>query len=181
MSKPIKSIRNNITGHEFKFLRTAQDNGEEILEMEVTYPINSKRPPMHYHPLQREHFQILSGEMTVMIDGRIRTLKPGDDLDVKPNQRHAMWNDGERPTVMRWTVTPALHTEQFFDTLALLANTGQTDKDGTPNLLQASRTMLHFSKEFRLSKPPFIVQQLVFRLLSPIARLLGYRAVHAQG
>ena len=175
-----RTIRNTVTGHAFRLLRTARDTGGERLEMEVTYPSSSIRPPMHYHPYQTEHFRVLSGEMTVVMDGQPRILKTGDTLEVPPNKHHAMWNHGDQPAVMHWTVTPALQTEQLFDTLAALANGGKTNSEGTPNLLQVSLTMLHFSREFRLSKPPFAVQQLVFRLLSPLARLLGYRAVYAE-
>ncbi len=178
MVTPTRTIRNAVTGHEYRLLRTGRDTGGERLEMEVTYPVSSIKPPMHYHPMQTEHFRVVSGEMTVVMDGQQRVLKTGDTLDIPANKPHAMWNHTDQPAVMHWTVGPALQTEQFFDTLAALANAGKTNPEGAPGLLQAALTMRHFSREFRLTNPPRLVQQVVFALLAPLARLLGYRAAY---
>lgn len=175
MDQSVKIIRNKVTGHEMKFIRTAEETNGERLEMEVTYPTHSNRPPMHYHPHQTEYFRLVSGEMTVVLGSEQRIIKPGDAFTVAPNLPHSMWNHGQQPAVMQWTITPALQTEQLFETLAVLANKGQTNADGVPRLLQLAQTMLYFSKEFRLSKPKFWIQRLVFMLLMPLACVLGYR------
>ncbi len=174
----MKIIHNTKTGHEYIMRRTAKETNGERLEMEVTYCPHSHEPPAHYHPLQTEYFKLLSGEMSIRINGKLSILKAGDSLKVPPNTVHSMWNSGEQSAVMHWVVTPALDSEAFFETLAALGNAGETNEKGTPNLFQVALTMRHFSQAFRLAKPTFWVQKLVFGLLSPLARLLGYRPVY---
>jgi quercetin dioxygenase-like cupin family protein len=174
----MKIIHNTKTGQEYIMRRTADETNGERLEMEVTYCSHSHEPPAHYHPLQTEHFKLLSGEMSVRINGKLSVLKAGDTLDVLPNTVHSMWNSGEHSAVMQWVVTPALNSEAFIETLSALANAGKTDEKGAPNLFQIALTMRHFSREFRLAKPSAWVQRLVFGLLAPIGMVLGYKPIY---
>jgi hypothetical protein len=45
-----------------------------------------------------------------------------------------------------------------------------------PGLLRAALIAREYEDEFRLASPPWAVQRLLFGLLAPISRLLGYRA-----
>ncbi|MBV6443478.1 MAG: cupin domain-containing protein [Haliscomenobacteraceae bacterium CHB4] len=173
-----KIILNSKTGIETKFLQTSKDTGGQLLEMETTYPARSLKPPPHYHPHQEEDFVILSGEMTVNMDGQLRILKQGDTLHIPRNMVHAMWNHTKEKTVVNWQVRPALDSEYFFETTTGLANDGKTSRGGRPNMLQTAVLMTCFSDEFLLVKPPRWVQRLVFGLLAPVGWLLGYRGVY---
>jgi hypothetical protein len=35
-----------------------------------------------------------------------------------------------------------------------------------------------YEEEFRLAKPPWLIQKVLFGVLGPLARLLGYRAAY---
>ncbi len=168
----MKMIHNTKTGMVYKLLRTAKDTQGEMLEMEVSYRPDSEEPPAHYHPFQTEHFKVLSGEMTVRVEGQIRVLKAGEQLEVPPQTIHSMWNTSEKPTLMHWVIVPALNSEQFFETLADLANAGKTNEKGVPNLFQIALTMPRFYGVFRMAKPAFWIQKMVFSLLAPVARPL---------
>lgn len=172
----MKVIHNSRTGHTYTLVRTAADTNGASLEMDVVYPPQSAEPPAHYHPLQAERFRLRSGEMTVRMHGQLRVLRAGDTLDVPPNTVHSMWNHRSDAAVMEWVVSPALQTEQFFETFAELANSGRTNAEGTPGLLQLALLLPRFANEFRLASPPFWVQRLVCALLAPVARLAGYRS-----
>ncbi len=173
-----KIIRNPFTGQEIRFLQTAADTAGTLLEMESTYTPGSVEPPMHYHPVQTEHFEILTGEMSVKIHGATRVLKVGDTLEIPPNTPHAMWNHGTISATINWQARPALNMEEFFETLMGLAADGKTKPNGMPGLLQISMLMKRFSGVIRMIKPSFPVQRVVFGVLSPIARLLGHRSVY---
>lgn len=175
-----KIIRNPLSGQEIRFLQTAADSAGALLEMESTYAPGSVEPPMHYHPAQTEHFKILAGEMTVRINGATRILKTGDTLEVPPNTPHAMWNHGSQLATINWQVRPALHMEYFFETIVGLAADGKTKSNGMPGLLQISLLMNRFSGVIRMVAPPYPVQRVVFGVLSPIARILGYRSTHPE-
>ena len=41
----------------------------ERLELEATWEPGGKPPPVHWHPTQHEHFEVLEGELTVELSG----------------------------------------------------------------------------------------------------------------
>jgi len=173
-----KTITNSETGQSYKFLQTAKSTNGSLLEMESVYNPFSKEPPLHYHPYQEEYFKILSGEVTVKLGNEIKTLKQGDELYIPPNTNHAMWNAIGRPAVVNWKMSPALNAEYLFETVTGLANDDKTGPGGKPALLQLALMANKFSDVFRQAKPPFVIQKMLFILLTPFAYLSGYRAVY---
>lgn len=173
-----KLISNPKTGQDILFIRTGNETNGSLLEMQTTYNARSTEPVMHYHPLQKEDFMVLSGELTVRIDGKIRILKQGDTLHVPAGKSHAMWNRSSNKTIVNWQVRPALDTEQFLETGMGLANDGKVNEKGMPNILQVSLLANRYSNIFRLSRPPYVVQRFVFTALTPFAWMRGYKAVY---
>jgi len=47
--------------------------------------------PQHYHKLKEETFQVLSGELNLVIEGRKRVLFPGDTCLIQPGMWHSFW------------------------------------------------------------------------------------------
>ena len=170
-----KSIFNSKTGMGLKFLQTSKDTKGLLLEMEATYQPQSSEPPPHYHPNQEEYFTIISGEMNLRMNGQLTTLKSGDILYVPKNKVHSMWNSTSENAIVNWKVMPALGSEYFFETFTGLANDGKTNQNGIPNILQLALLVNRFSKEIRLAKPPYWVQQIVFGILTPFSLLFGYK------
>jgi len=76
------------------------------------------------------------------------TAEPGKQIDVPAAVRHDLFG---------------------------LAQDGKTDSRGLPGLLQPSLLVAEFRDVIRFTHPPQVVQVLVFGLLAPIARLLGYQ------
>jgi mannose-6-phosphate isomerase-like protein (cupin superfamily) len=175
-----KVILNPLTGHEMKFLQTAKDTNGKLLEIEATYHAASKPPAPHYHPAQDEVFTVLEGTLAVQVAGQLKQMHAGDILHIPRNTVHAMWNPFEAKTVVNWQVRPALNTEQFLETGTGLAADGKLNKNGMPPLLQVALLANHFAPVYRLPKPPFAVQRILFWLLTPIAYLKGYRATYAK-
>lgn len=161
---------------DLKFLQTSKDTAGKLLEMEATYHAHSKEPAAHYHPFQSEDFKIISGSLHVRIDGHLLNLHEGDSLHIPRNKVHAMWNAGDEETIVNWKVQPAGSTEYLLETMTGLANDGRTNEDGMPNLLQISLTARKYASEIRLATIPFAVQKILFLILSPVSRLLGYQA-----
>jgi sialic acid synthase SpsE/mannose-6-phosphate isomerase-like protein (cupin superfamily) len=52
-----------------------------------------QRHPSHYHKRKEETFQVLHGVLEVKIEGRRRTLSPGDTLLVQQGVWHEFWSD----------------------------------------------------------------------------------------
>ena len=95
------------------FLATAESTGGGHVEVEVTYPPNSNKPPKHLHPSQTEHFTLLSGTLHGVHGEEEFTIHAGDELVVEPGTPHLMWA-GDDGVVMRWRTTPALRTGELY-------------------------------------------------------------------
>ena len=173
-----KYISNTRTGQSYRFVQTARDTSGKLLEMESTFRPGSPEPAPHYHPHQTEDFTVMAGELTVRMEGQLIRLKAGDTLRVPPNTVHSMWNASATLATVNWQVKPALETEFFFETITGLINEGHVGPNGRPPLLQSTLLANHFSSVFRLAKPSYALQRAFFSIISPIARLVGYRATY---
>ena len=120
----------------------------------------------------------MSGELTVRIDGILKVLKQGDTLRIPVNKVHSMWNNSDSKTIVNWKVEPAMNTDNFLETATGLANDGKTNADGVPNILQVALMANKYADVFRLSKPPFAMQRILFIILTPLAYLFGYKPTY---
>ena len=102
-------------GMTLRFVRTGTETEGELLEMEATYSGVGGMPPLHLHPSQAEHFEILEGRMRAIVDGEERVYATGDAFDVPAGTPHQM--GAEEPTRMRWEVRPAMRSAEFFERL----------------------------------------------------------------
>jgi len=170
-----KIITNPLVGQNIKFLQTAKDTGGKLLEMEAAYRPYSKEPPLHYHPHQEEDFLIIKGQMTVRLAGKILLLNEGDTLHIPASTVHSMWNNSAGTAVVNWKVRPAMNTEYFFENASGLASDKKRHKR-MRSILQKSLLANKYSRIFRLSRPSFFIQKLIFIILAPFGWLAGYRA-----
>jgi quercetin dioxygenase-like cupin family protein len=102
-------------GYRLRLIRTAAETDGQLLEMEATYAAGGDLPPEHLHPAQAESFEVLEGAMRTVIDGVERRYETGETFEVPVGVAHQMTGDG--PTRVRWQVTPALRTAEFFERL----------------------------------------------------------------
>ena len=84
--------------------------------MEASYSGAGPLPPVHHHPSQTERFDVLEGAMATVVGDAERRYEAGETFEVPPGTPHQMAADGG-PARMRWTVTPALRTAEFFERL----------------------------------------------------------------
>ena len=177
MTDPAREITNS-KGDRLVFLRTAADTQGELLEMEAHYRPHSPMPPEHFHPQQHERFEIVRGEYRARIGGEERRYRAGDVFEIPPGVPHWMHNTSDEPGQLLWQIRPALRTEDMFHILFGLARDGKTKANGAPSLLQLAVILRAYRAEFVATSPPPAVQRIVFGLLAPIGRLLGYSAVY---
>ncbi len=137
--------------------------------------------PEHYHPHQEERFVVISGKMGVRAAGRERVLGPGEEVVVPPGTPHTFWNAGEEELHHVVELRPARNMETFFETIFGLQRDGRFPVEGEkrpPNLLQGALIVTEY--ENYLSRPPILVQKIVFRPLAFLGHLLGYQASYAE-
>lgn len=132
----------------------------------------------HVHPRSEERFTLVRGKVAFLIGGRQVVLEhPGQTVLIQPGIKHRWWNcSGEesyhicevRYGADRWE---QLVLRQLFG----LAQDGKTTPEGMPRLLQQAVTTLEFGDVVRFTSPPWAVQRVLFEVLAPIARVLGYQ------
>src|SRR3954462_12577168 len=113
--------RLSLSPHQEMIVRSVSD---AALEGEARYQPGSQKPPVHLHPEQDEHFEVLAGEVTALVDGAERTYAAGDAFDIPRGTPHTMWNGGDDEARVIWRTAPALDTLGWFRALAEAQATG---------------------------------------------------------
>lgn len=175
-----KTISNPITGQSIRFIKVGSETTGDLLEMISEYLGRSKEPPMHYHPVQQEYFSVMEGELTVKMKDKTTVYKAGEFFIVPAGVKHSMWNEFDGKTKFNWKVMPALKTEYLLETAFGLAIKGKTSDSGMPSILQSALLMNRYKNEFRLAKPGFAVQRLIFGILSPLGKIAGYKSFYTE-
>jgi mannose-6-phosphate isomerase-like protein (cupin superfamily) len=50
---------------------------------------------MHYHGKARQYFRVLSGVLSMEMDGNVFTVNPGEGIEIAPNIPHQAFNNGD--------------------------------------------------------------------------------------
>lgn len=142
-----------------------------LLEADVRYAPGGRLPPAHVHPAQEERFEVTSGELRVVLDGRERVLEAGQSIEIprgRPHRMNAAGLDGVRA---RWSTWPALRTEEWWAALAA----ARRRCGGDPPLPVLARLLRRYDAEFRLALPSLVERPLV-GLLAVLPELRRPRA-----
>jgi quercetin dioxygenase-like cupin family protein len=134
---------------------------------------------LHLHPVIYERLTIVSGRVGLALNGVISIAEVGSTIEIPPGQAHRWWNAGIYEAQVRMAIQPAARFEDFMRNCIGLAQDGKTDPTGMPNLLQLTLLAREFNDVIRFLKPSRFVQRVVFPLLIPLARLLGYKGSYS--
>lgn len=176
-----ESIENPLTGERVVFRETAAQTGGELFAFDLYARPAGRVAAAHVHPSQEERFTVRAGTIGMVVGGEERVATAGEQIVVAAGVAHDWWNAGAAEAQVLVEFRPALDTETFFETFFGLARDGKTNRRGMPNLLR----MLVLVDELGPSCPvlprlPIGLQYAFARLLAPIGRLVGYRAIYAR-
>jgi mannose-6-phosphate isomerase-like protein (cupin superfamily) len=178
-----RQLHNPHTGERITLLAVAEETGGELTRMEIRVRAGPGDwvGPDHFHPVQEERFQVLSGTPIFRIEGTERAAKPGEVVTVPVGVSHIFRNGGGEELQMISEYRPGLKSvETFFATFFGLAADGKVNEHGRPHLLQAVLTLWEVRDYFVVTRPPPSVQRVVFPPLATLARLRGYRASYPE-
>lgn len=176
MAKTNQVIENKTFGDKVKFLVTAEDSKGELLRAELWVTPSGEGPPLHYHPVQTETFNVIKGEMNLICNGKDLILKAGESYTVLPNTPHKFWNGGKAEVIAMVELKPALKTEFFLETIYSLDMQGKTNKKtGLPGLLQFSAILNECYGELFVVGPPIPAQKFMAKVIGGFAKLIGYK------
>lgn len=169
-------IENPATLQRLTFLATARDTAGEVFRAEGAFPPGGFAGVEHIHPHQDEHFEVLAGRAAFQVEGRERVLAAGETIDVPAGTRHTFANAGDEEMRVLFEFRPALHsTDRFYELYFAFAQEGRVNEKAMPGLLDIAIGWPLVAEHAVLARPPAWVQHLTFRLLTPLARVLGRR------
>jgi uncharacterized cupin superfamily protein len=79
----------------------------------------------HYHRGFSESFYVLSGTLTLYVEGRWQPYRPGDFAIAHERGVHGFRNDGDEPAALLILFTPGVAREAFFAEMAELRRRGR--------------------------------------------------------
>ena len=175
IAKAGDTIESPLSGARIVFLKKSRDTNGELLQLDDVMKGGGRVPIEHVHPYMEERFEILSGTARLSMRGQERDVGAGETVVVPAGTPHVWGNPSEEELHVIVELRPALKMEEWFETVFGLQRDGKADpKNGLPNLLQLALIAREY--EFYLARPPLFVQRVLFGLLAPIGKLLGYKA-----
>lgn len=159
------------------------DTGGERTIMDVYVQPGGAVSGAHVHPLSEERFTLIRGRVGFSVDGRETVLaRPGESILIAPGSKHRWWNAGGEESRH---ICELKGRADRFEQLVLrqlfgLAQDGRTTAEGMPHLLQQAVTTMEFQDVLRFTSPSWPVQRVLFGVLAPVARLLGYRGCNPE-
>lgn len=177
MSKAGTTLTNPITGDTYEFLETAIETQGKSISIKVTIKGKGKFVPNHIHAIQDEAIEVVTGTMTVWEKGKMSTLKTGEKILLPKNEPHNHYNMEDVPLTFIQTLSPALDFQQVIETIVGLSSDGKSKK-GRFGLLQEMVSLKYFESETYLASIPKGLQRFLMRILAPLGRKMGYRAVY---
>ena len=123
---------------------------------------------------------MVSGRVGFRLDGGETVARVGQRLHVPAGTAHDWWNAGEDEAHVAVGITPVARFEEAISNTWSLAQDGKTNAKGMPNLLQLALLAREFEDVLYFTDPPRILQKILFGILAPVARLLGYKGSYPE-
>jgi quercetin dioxygenase-like cupin family protein len=170
-------LSNPNTGDIYEFLETAKDTNGQRVTMKMTLKSKGELVPNHFHALQDEHFEVVSGNLTLFLDGKKQILTQGEKITLTKNIPHNHYNDNDDPVVFIQSVTPALDFDYLLENIIGLTIDGKMPK-GKAGLIQELVTLRYLDSKSYLASIPQGLQKFLMNVVGPIGRMFGYRAIY---
>ncbi|SRR5688572_5958585 len=170
-------VTNPISGDSYEFLQTARDTQGQFVSMKATIHRQGKSVPDHFHTQQDETFEVIAGQLTIIVDGKTSVLSAGEQITLVRNRPHNHYNASGETVIYKHTVQPALDFEYLIENLFGLLSDSRR-RDGKLSMVQQLVTLKYLDSKSFLADISPRVQILLMNTIAPVARLFGYRAIY---
>ena len=165
------------TGERLIFRSTEASSNGELFQAELIVQPGDYVISPHVHQQQEERFVVLEGRFAVYIGDTLVIADAGDTVVCPKGVPHSQWNAGSGVLRILYEHRPGLEAaEIFFETFFGLSRDGKLTKTGDLTLLQGSVLIPVVGDFIKPASPPLWLQPILFGVVRPFARLLGYRA-----
>ncbi len=132
-------------------------------------------PPVHIHTTFDEVFEVTNGELSILVNGEVKKIRPGQSLHIPKGTPHKPFN--ETADTIRTKDLIAFPEEFAFYLVQVYGLLAHDPKFGKSIGTMFQMTMLNSAGfDSYLDKPPVILQKLTGFLLTPAIRLFGYKS-----
>jgi quercetin dioxygenase-like cupin family protein len=163
-------IFNPVTGERLLVLESTT----EVFRVGFSISPQSEIAGEHLHPFQEQTILVTKGELHCRINGINHVLHAGDSATIPAGARHFQSNPTDFEARSIEEFRPAGRIHSFFRVLFTLAQEGKTNRQGIPHPLIGAAFIAEFKDTVRVSS---LGLRLLFGLLAPVSRLLGYRRI----
>ncbi|WP_152041701.1 cupin domain-containing protein [Salinigranum salinum] len=144
------------------------------------FVIAGKGPPEHYHVGYQETFEVISGELTIVVEGTSHHASAGDSYTVPAGTVHKPCYEGDEFAAAIGTVRPPARTLPIIRTLFGLTHEGKVSSSGQPGFLQGMVMTDGLVDDTVFVSPPPALTRPLATLLAPIARQIGYQTTYSK-
>jgi mannose-6-phosphate isomerase-like protein (cupin superfamily) len=172
--EPYEVLDNPVLGQQHRFIRRGTDEQGDYLHSEFRLRADAKSFGHHIHPEQEETCRVLSGEFEVIVDGEHRVLVAGEETTLPAGVPHYHGNVSGIETRILHEISPVMDFEAGLRMFCELAEAGKTNANGQ-NLLATAVFLREHPNQLYMATPSVMAQHLLFGVLAPVGRLLGYK------
>jgi mannose-6-phosphate isomerase-like protein (cupin superfamily) len=139
-------------------------------------------PPAHVHTRFAETFVVVQGDLSLLVGDQVKVIHAGEEFTVPPGTPHRPFNPTGNEVVVRGPLTAKYALPRDF---VLFLSQMYGFMDESPAHTKPPSILLQMSifaprYDSWLAKPPLVIQRVLYALVRPIARSLGYRSYYAR-
>lgn len=162
-------------GSVYAVTSAAADSGGELVEMEFTLPPGSVAPPPHVHAGLTEEYEMIEGNLDVMVGTDWRALAPGESASVPPDTLHTFKNRSGGTVRVRNVHRPPARFEDYIEHICKLSQARGIKGARDPRLpIYLSMLMLEYPETLA---PGRARERLAIRALAGLGRILRFSTV----
>ncbi|MBV9605706.1 MAG: cupin domain-containing protein [Solirubrobacterales bacterium] len=113
------------SGTTFRILESAADSAGQRVEFDITAGPGGHGPVRHFHPVQEERLTVVSGQLSIELEGEWQVLRAGEARTIPPGTVHTYRNDSTEPVRFRDCHSPALDFQDYIEDLDRLRASGR--------------------------------------------------------
>jgi mannose-6-phosphate isomerase-like protein (cupin superfamily) len=162
-------LENRHTGERLAISRVR--SGDDVwFTLDGTLPPHREGPPLHIHFAEDEEGRVISGTLSVLLDGRRLTVGRGESAVLPRGLAHRWWNEGDEPLAFSGITRPAVDFDRYLQAVFEVVNAGPA---GRPPLFYMAHIALRHRHTQRVLLMPGPIQAMVFRVVVALGTLLG--------
>jgi quercetin dioxygenase-like cupin family protein len=165
------------TGDVGVLLETCVMNGGARMRARVTFKEGVMIIAPHVHPNQDESYEVESGNLTYILDGKKRVAGPGATFHLPKGIPHRHFCEGPGDAVAIQTIAPGLDFDFMFESIFGLGSEGRT-LGGLDQVVQGLVWIRKMKSKLLRAGVPAWLQYALAWVITPIAYRFGYRAVY---